>query len=573
MKTIQLSLICSLLILVFVSWKYPSSPPIKEMSSTDESTVSFCGAYGDYVHDPIDTTRPVAPWLPNLGTLHHPITTSSKRAQEFFDQGLKLCYAFNHKEAHRSFMEVARLDPHCAMAHWGQAFALGSNLNDPINPEREERAYKAVQKALALIENASGAEKDYIIALSSRYKLPPHTERKELNQAFVLAMKDIAEKYPDDADAQELYADALMLTMPWNYWGTKGDYLPAAAEVKNVLEKIIKRFPDHPGAHHSYIHLVEGSNNPSGGLLSANALEALMPQAGHLIHMPSHIYVRTGQYQAVIEHNKRAITADEAYLATCRVEGVYPLRYYPHNIHFLSQAYSFTGQSVKAIQAGNKLVTLVGSSNALQMQRVLGAHYFVYARFGQWNEILTLPKPDDKLLETCIKWHFVRGLAFLRTGNMERTQTEIHILDSLNSLEILKKQFAKYNSLDKVCPVAVNLLKGEFYLSSDAKRALAFLEEAVKQELELIYDEPPVWGLGISARHYLGDAYLKMKMYPEAEKVFKEDLKIYPHNGWALFGLKTALASQNKNQEAAEADKQFKEAWKDADVKINSSIF
>lgn len=572
MKTIQLPLICSLLILVFVSWKYPS-PPITEMSSTAESTVSFCGAYGDYVPDPIDTTRPVAPWLPNLGTLHHPITTSSKRAQEFFDQGLKLCYAFNHKEAHRSFMEVARLDPHCAMALWGQAFALGSNLNDPINPEREERAYKAVQKALALIEYANGAEKDYIIALSTRYKLPPHTERKELNQAFVLAMKGVAEKYPDDADANELYADALMLTIPWNYWDKNGNFLPPAAKAKNVLENIIKRFPDHPGAHHSYIHLVEASSNPAVGLASANALEALMPQAGHLIHMPSHIYIRTGQYQAVIEHNKRAVKADEAYLATCRVEGMYPLRYYPHNIHFLTHAYAFTGQSAKAIQEANKLVTLVGSSNAPQQQRVFGAHYFVYARFGQWNEILTLPKPDDKLLETRIKWHFVRGLAFLRIGNLEQTQHEIQILDSLNSLEILKKQFAKYNSLDKVCPVAVNLLKGEYYLTSDPQRALTFLKEAVNQELELIYDEPPVWGLGVSARHYLGDAYLKMKMYPEAEKVFTEDLKVYPHNGWALFGLRAALTSQNKKMEAADAHKRFNEAWKYADVEINSSIF
>ncbi len=362
-----------------------------------------------------------------------------------------------------------------------------------------------------------------------------------------------------------------MNTMPWNYWDSKGNYFEGAAQVKEVLEKITATFPDHPGANHSYIHLVEGSNNPYEGIKSADALETLMPKAGHMIHMPAHIYIHTGRYIDAIEHNERAVKADEDYLASCQIAGVYPLRYYPHNVHFLSLAYAMTGQSQKAIQAASKLLSLVNPKNIFFMQRVRGVHYFVYARFGRWNEILTLPQPESSLVEDNIKWRFARGLAFLRKGNEQKCLGEIQKLDSINSLDILKKQYARFNTLDKFCAVAVSLLKGEYYITKEPQRAIEFLKDALAKEQNLIYDEPAVWGLPV--RLYLGDAFLKLNRLAEAEKIYNDDLKSYPNNGWALCGLKNVLSAMGRDQEAASVNNKFKEAWRNADVLITSSVY
>ena len=573
MKYIQTLSSATCVITFFVSW---TSVPVNlgEFDQNQLKDISICGSFGGYVPDPVDTSRPVAPRLYNLGTLHHTVTTSSPLAQEFFDQGLKLCYAFNHKEAHRAFMEAARLDPDCAMAYWGEAFALGSNINDPITPERELRAYTALQKALKCRDRVSVAERDYIEAMIPRYKNNSHNERQQLNDAFVVSMKRLAEKYPEDPDAQTIYADAIMNTMPWKYCDKKGDYLPSAKEAKAILENTIKKFPSHPGAHHSYIHLVEASNNPYVGLSSSDVLESLMPGAGHLIHMPAHIYIRTGNFDKAVAHNERAIKADEEYIATCQAEGLYPLKYYPHNIHFLSFSASMLGQSEKAIQAANKILTKIppGYMQTIQsLQRLQVAQYYVYVRFGKWDEILTLPDPGDKLFHSQIVWRFARGMAFMRKGSPEKTLVEIKKLDSLSLNEEMKKQMVNQNRLFQIYLVASNTLKGEFYINTEKEKGINFLKVAKQNELDLVYAEPPAWNIPVA--HFLGDALLKAGNYEEAEQVFREDQKIFPNNGWSLYGIQQSLQNQNKTREAQEVSLKFRQAWKYADITITNSVF
>jgi tetratricopeptide (TPR) repeat protein len=525
------------------------------------------------------TAGRTAPWLTNLGNLHRTVSTNSPDAQHFFDQGLTLCYAFNHMESVRSFKEAARLDPKCAMAYWGQALALGPNINDPKpGPEREQQAYEAIQKAQALKSGASEIEHALIDALAARYSDGKGKDRKELNQAYTKAMAKVYEKYPDDPDVGVLYAASIMNTMPWEYWGKDGKPRPGTKRLISVLESVIKRFPDHPGAHHYYIHAVEASPNPDLGVASADKLGQLVPGAGHLVHMPSHIYIRVGRYADATEANRRAIAADEDYITQCRAQGIYPVAYYPHNMHFMWTTLSMEGRSEEAIRTARQVASKV-TDEMLHEEGYAFGHLlravplFSLVRFGKWDEILKEPAPpsDSPFLEGIS--YYARGLAFIGKGDLkdasgEQEKLELVALDP--GLEQMK--IWELNSLGRLVKIANEVLAGELAAKhGDFKTAVVRLRSGVKMEDDLIYSEPPDWPHPV--RHWLGAVLLEAGRPAEAEKVYREDLKRHRDNGWALFGLVQSLEAQGKTAEASKAQARFNEVWSRADVKLVASRF
>ncbi|MBC7923500.1 MAG: hypothetical protein H7Z75_20675, partial [Ferruginibacter sp.] len=310
----------------------------------------MCSVPGNYADAPGDTLAPLAPLFSNLGDMEHPITSRLHQAQVFFNQGLRLIYGFNHHEAHRSFLEAARLDPACAMAYWGQALALAPNINSPIDEERSRKGYEAIQKALSLRTKASAPERAYIEAMAKRFAKAENAARPQLDSAYATAMAQLADKYPNDPDAGTLYADALMNRRPWDYWTEEGKPRPGIEQAIAKLESVMKRFPNHPGAHHLYIHAVEASANPDRAVPSAERLASLMPGAGHLVHMPAHIYLRVGRYADASETNRRAVEVDEAYITQCQAQGLYLMAYYPHNIHLIWASTTMEGKCQTAIE-------------------------------------------------------------------------------------------------------------------------------------------------------------------------------------------------------------------------------
>ena len=522
-----------------------------------------------------DTTKQIAPLFENLGELHLPITTTDERAQAFFNQGIRLTYAFNHAEAHRAFMEAARLDPKAAMAYWGQAYTLGPNINDALpDDERKQNAFEALNKALALADNANSMEKALINALKTRYSEDLSTDLAELNTAYMKAMSDVRQEFPDDADVQTLFAAAVMNTMPWNYWDGDGNPMPNTLEAKNALEKAMEINPDHPGAHHYYIHMVE-LPNPDLAVPSADRLGDLMPAAGHLVHMPSHIYIRVGRYQDAVKANQQAILADEDYISQCFSQGMYPLGYYPHNIHFLWSASSLLGDSETAIEAAKKTaekVPLAELEPLPFLQDFASTPMLAYTRFGKWNQILTIPYPGDRYKHLKLIWHYSRGIAFLRKENPEEAKEELAAIETMLKDPELEEVIANYtNPSSNIAKVAHKVLLGEMAAyQGDNKAAVEHLSEAVQYEDQLIYSEPSPWH--IPTRQSLGAVLLKDGQHQEAEKVYREDLENIRQNGWSLMGLHQSLKAQGKDAEAAKAMEEYKKAWQHSDIEITSSV-
>ncbi len=528
-----------------------------------------------FLLEDIDTTRQIAPLFENLGTHNFNITTSNKEAQTFFNQGLKLAYAFNHAESHRSFMEVSRRDPESPMGLWGQAYALGPNINDPFPDDtRKKEAYDAVQKAVKIVQNASPKEQALVNALEKRYDKDISKDLAELNLQYMQAMKSVKEKYPDDADVLTLYADAVMNTMPWNYWDNKGNPAVNTLEAKSAIEKAIKIDPNNPGAHHLYIHLVE-LPKPELAIASADKLGSLMPAAGHIVHMPSHIYIRVGRYKDAVKANKDAILADEDYISQCFSQGMYPLGYYPHNIHFLWSASSLLGDSKTAIDAAKKTAEKVPIGELVELpflQDFASTPLLAYTRFGKWNEILTIPYPGDEFKHLKLIYHYARGIAFLRKGNLPEAEQELDALQELSMDPLLETIIANYtNPSSAIIKVAIEVLAGEIEnYKGNTSEAIAHLQNAVAFEDALIYSEPSPWH--IPARQTLGSMFLKDKNYIEAEKIYKEDLAILRQNGWSLMGLHQSLVAQGKSEEAKKIKQEFEKAWEHSDIKIDSSI-
>ena len=518
---------------------------------------------------------PIAPRLQNLGTLHHPVTTNVETAQLFFDQGLRLTYAFNHAEAIRAFREASRLDPHCAMAYWGEALALGPNINDPMPHERELEAYAAIQKAVSLKSRASEREGAYIDALAARYSNREDADRAALDAVYARAMGELARRYPDDPDAVTLYGAAIMEAMPWDYWTVDHQPKPGIADAIAAFESVIASHPDHPGAHHYYIHVVEASQDPDRGVPSADKLGDLMPAAGHLVHMPAHIYVRVGRYADAFEANVRAIAADEDYIAQCQAQGLYPVSYYPHNVHFLWTAATFEGRSEIAVDSARKLADKVPHHVLAEfhaLEDFLVTPYYAFVRFGRWGDMLSEPRPADDLVFTRGIWHYARGISFTAIGQLSRATDELSSLEQVSQDPSLEDLIVNLAPADEILAIAAKVLAGELH----AKRghfdeAIRVLEEAVALEDRLPYSEPPPWHQPV--RHVLGAVLLEAARPAEAELAYRADLEWNRDNGWSLYGLLQSLRMQGKTAEAAEVQEKFERAWARADVSLTSSRF
>ncbi len=507
--------------------------------------------------------------ISGLGTIHHPVSTSNPQAQEFFDQGLNLIYAFNHDEAVRSFQYAAKLDPHLAIAYWGIALALGPNINLNVDPKRELAAYQAVQHALALSAQASTQERDYITALAKRYSQDTGADLYQLAADYAKAMATLVKHYPDDLDAATLYAESLMDLHPWQRWTKDGQPQPDTEEIVAILESVLKRNPNHTGANHYYIHAVEASPSPERALVSAQRLGTLAPTAGHLVHMPSHIYFRVGDYEGAMRANEQAIAQDDIYINKYQVQGTYPMMYYNHNVHFLMVASSMAGRYEDALQSADKLVANATAIDPYMpmLEGFLGSKMLIQTRFSDWDAILKTPAPDAKLPTTTALWHFARGMATAATGKLEDAAIE-------SSALLVAKQVIPttatigFSPASCILDIASKVLDAKIAREKhDYESAIQLLEKAVVAEDALNYVEPPDWYF--PTRESLGAVLLAKGDYREAEKVFRADLKKYPHNGRSLFGLQASLQALGKYQAAQLVKAELETAWKGNEKQLN----
>jgi tetratricopeptide (TPR) repeat protein len=514
------------------------------------------------------------PLFPDLGTWSHPITVSSPSVQSYFDQGLRLCYAFNHEEATRAFREAARRDPKCAMAWWGVAYAAGPNINLPMDAAHAAVASDAIAKARALRSGATPRERDLIDAMAARYSTDPSRIRTGLDSAYARAMARLVGKYPDDADIAALHTEALLDLNPWNQWTHEGEPNPGTPELVAALEKALARWPEHPGLNHFYIHTMEASTTPEKALPSAKRLETLMPGAGHLVHMPAHVYIRTGDWDRTVTTNERAVAVDEKYLAEQRPEGIYGLMYYPHNVHFIWFGACMRGQSALALEQGRKvsgLITpdVVAMAPMVEFFPPLG--FLGLVRFGKWDAMLAEPRPAPGMPYTLALWHYARGMAQAARGDGDAAGA------SLDSLRAVARRFAADHMIGtnlgpQLLRVASNVLAGE--RSRRAKRwedAVRSFSAAAAIEDSLKFDEPPTWYY--PSRHSLGATLLEAGRAAEAERVYRRELRRFPGNGWSLHGLAAALRAQGKTRDAEAAEAQLREAWANADVRLEGSAF
>ncbi|HZL84227.1 MAG TPA: hypothetical protein VFD07_02490 [Candidatus Krumholzibacteria bacterium] len=525
--------------------------------------------------DPRQAKTAIAPVLEGIGTHHHPITTKSKEAQKFFDQGLKLTFGFNHQEALRAFKEAARLDPDCAMAYWGWALVLGPNINLPMQSEVMGQAYEAMQLAVARKDKVSAAERDYIEALANRYVAEAAADRAPLDLAYANAMRAVHDKYPEDNDAAMLRAASLMELSPWNYWTKDGVPLEHTVEILQLLEEVLERDPEHEGALHYYIHAVEAVH-PERGEKAADALLRLAPSVGHMVHMPSHIYIQLGRYDDAYNSNAVAAKADEGYIAQCHAQGIYPLNYYPHNVHFQGWAAMLQGRSKQAFADARKLAggvpeNMVGNIWGLY-ETFLSMPYFVMVRFGMWDEALNEPMPPETRRYSTGVWRYARGVAFVNRGKVEEARKELTALAKLADDPSMASYPIGFSKASQLLDIARLVLQGEIAARErkfDA--AVADLDRAVRLQDGLLYTEPPDWYYPL--RHTLGAVLLEAGRAAEAEVVYTQDLRKNHNNGYALFGVWKSLEAQGRTAEAAAAEKRFRAAWAAADVKLASSRY
>ncbi|MEM6632068.1 MAG: hypothetical protein AAF694_20495 [Bacteroidota bacterium] len=519
-----------------------------------------------------------APLFDNLGAYSIPISTDNPWAQKFFDQGINLTFGFNHDEAARAFKEAQRLDPNCAMAYWGHAYVLGPNYNSAMDPSVIEEAYEASQKAweLAQTQSIQSWEKAAIEALTSRYPETEVANRAPVDSTYSAHMRSVAQSFPANDFVQLLLAESIMDVHPWDLWERTGSPKPWTPEILELLETIISRDPSHPGAHHLYIHATEASKEPEKGLESAQKLASLVPGSGHLVHMPSHTFIRTGNYHQGTLANEQAVEVDSLYIVACNAQGIYPMVYYPHNIHFLAACAALEGQGEKAVNASYMIARNINQELMENPELSTLQHYwiiplYVLVKFAQWDHILTYDEPKENLLYPRAIWHYARGMAHSGKGELREASQELEALKVLTA-DTLVRQLTIWdiNSVGELLDIASRVLESKILLSSGkSAQAIKLLEEAVAIEDQLSYQEPPDWFF--SVRHELGAALLGAKSFSQAEKVYREDLAIFPKNGWALNGLRESLIAQNKQEELGEIEKQLESAWQWADVELQGS--
>jgi pimeloyl-ACP methyl ester carboxylesterase/predicted Zn-dependent protease len=514
------------------------------------------------------------PLYPDLGDHHHQITTSSPEAQRYFDQGLRLVYGFNHPEAIRSFRQAQRLDSACAMCYWGEALALGPNINVPMDSASGAAAYAAIQRALTVPSGATARERAYIRALATRYGKNPTAARRALDSAYARAMGQLARQFPSDDDAAVLHAEARMLLGPWDYW--LPDKRPKAhgAAALAALEPVVARSPRHAGACHFFIHTVEAAH-PQRAVPCAERLPELMPGAGHVVHMPAHIYIRVGRYADAIERNVHALHADAAYLPDMAADGVYRLALHPHNGHFLSFAAAMIGRSAQAMESA--LLTKSKVDQTMMRAPGLGAlqHYymlpvFTMVRFGMWDSVLAVQEePEDLPYPRAIR-HWARALAFAAKKDVAQADGELSALRRVRADPRLSTvTIWDLNSSTVLLDIAIAVATGEIALArGDAAAAVRSFRRGVQIEDALTYDEPPPWHQPV--RQQLGKALLAAGRPAEAEAAFRRDLERHPENGWSLHGLATALSARGRTAEAEAVRERFEKAWAGADVRVDA---
>jgi tetratricopeptide (TPR) repeat protein len=500
-----------------------------------------------------------------LGDLHHPVSTDNAEAQQFFDQGLRFIYAFNHAEAARSFQQAAELDSKLAMAYWGVAEAVGPNYNDPADPERYQRAHDAVRKAVDLSAGSSPSERAYIQAMAKRFPSDPNSDLKKAAADYRDAMRQVSAEFPDDLDAATLFAESAMNLHPWGLWHRDGTPEAGTEEIVATLESVMKRDPNHLGAVHYYIHAVEASNNPERALAGANKLAALAPGAGHIVHMPAHIYIRTGDYEAAVKTNQQAAEVDRAYLKTTGEQGIYPMMYYSHNLHFVAMCGAMIGRYAEARKNADLLAANVAPhlKEMPPLEGFMTIPMAVEVRFHHWNKILNMPVPDPAMKVTTVFWHFSRGLALAGTGKVSDAEAEYKIVSDAQAATPADEIFnAPINNKTKdILEIAKDVLGAKIAMAKkDTNGAIAQLRDAVAIQDTLKYGEPPDWFFPV--RESLGGALLVTGDATGAEKIFREDLDRNPRNPRSLWGLRQALLLEKRDYDAGFVQKQFEASWK-----------
>lgn len=561
--------------IVFCSCNQQTENKTATTKTDTNSTLSGCG-----MPEVLDKTwyssGKKAPLFSKLEGIHFPVSTNNPEAQQYFNQGLMLSFAFNHAEAGRSFFEAARQDSTCAMCWWGFAYVLGPNYNAGMEKDNFQRAYDALQKAKSYSASCTQKEKDLIEALTHRYSNDTTIARPVLDSAYATAMRGVYKKYTADVNVAALFAESLMDLNPWNLYKKDGTIQPWTPEILSVLEKCLQTEPRHAGANHFYIHATEMSQHAEKALASANLLRDLVPGAGHLVHMPSHTYIRIGKYHEGVVANQKAVLVDSLYMEACHAQGVYPLAYYPHNYHFISACATLCGESKVAMIGANATSNhshkkLMRDPDWATLQHYYAIPWFVEVKLGLWNDILHSAAPEKDLKYPSVIWHYAQGMAMLSQNKIPDAKKHLLEMKAIMTDTTLKNlTIWGINSIYDICVIASKTLDGE--INAKEKNypvAITLLLEAVEQEDALNYDEPPDWFF--SMRHHLGAVLIEAGKYQEAIKVYDEDLKTYRENGWALTGLMHCYEKLGDKEKYDETKIRFEEAWKHADINITSS--
>lgn len=516
-----------------------------------------------------------APVLKNIGDYRVSVTTKSKYSQMFFNQGIIMANGFNQAEAERSFREAIRQDSTFAMGYWGIAYVLGPNFNSVDNMGTVAEIRKAVSKAVRFGEHTAPWEKALVKAIQLKFPMDTTATNAE---GFASSMKDAYLQFPDNSFVATLYAESVMNLHPWDFYTRKGgEPRPWTPEIVSLLEKVISIDPKNPLANHLYLHATEASPDVEKALTSAERLKTLVPSAGHLVHMPSHIYINTGDYHEGSIANEKAVVADSIYIAECKSQGYYPQMYYPHNYHFLAATAAFEGRGARSIEAAYKTASLIDKKYYHEPGFEMVQHYLtipnhILIKFGQWEKILTLPKPTEDLVYPTAIWHYSRGIAYVNLDKIEQANEELKKLSELSQSPSIAEQLNwGINKVTDVCKISSKTLEAELNIKSGKyKEAIQLFSEAIRLEDDLNYNEPPDWFF--SVRHLLGNLLLQTGDFIQAEKIYREDLANWPKNGFALNGLFESLVGQEKTKEAEEVKKQFEQAWNLADSELKGSL-
>jgi tetratricopeptide (TPR) repeat protein len=542
-------------------------------------TVALADMKGSHHPDSsFDVKKGRVPLLKGLYALDFPVSTKSKKAQKYFNQGLVLTYGFDHSDAEVSFLEAANHDPDLAMAYWGVAFVLGPNINAAMEDINVPKAFEMIQKAMTLADKASEKEQALIRALAKRYAPKPLKNRSSLDQAFADAMGDVYLKYQDDPDIAVIYAEALMDLHPWDYWTEDGQPKPWTSTIKKILERSLKTYPRHPHVHHLYIHLMENSSNPEAAVKSADIILNLVPASGHLVHMAGHAYYAAGLYNDCSRANEKALGVDRMLVSSFDTSGLYQLAYVPHVLHYLLASYMMEGRSSEAIHVARTLAEgidpkMMRKPGLGTLQHYYLTPYYTLVRFGRWEEILKEPMPAEDLLYPKGMLHYARGMAFVRRGKNDRAEAELkHLHDILNNSAIESVKIWDINKAKDLLAIAADVLTGEIAAANGKiDSAIQTMEKGVKKEMALIYDEPPPWYFPV--RQALGTMLLENGQIERAEAVFRKDLSKNAENPWSLFGLTQCLRKAEKSVQAEDMEKRFLRAWARADIDLQRPLF